>query len=558
MEGEDMTEQIHVLYVDDEPDLLCIGKLFLEKNSDFKVTTCESALSAFDSLPESTFDAIISDYQMPKMDGIEFLKSVRSSGNTIPFILFTGRGREEVAIQALNGGADFYLQKGGDPRTQFAELIHKVRQAVKQRRLEASVCDHERREVDILNFLPDATFAINAEGIVIAWNQAMEKMAGIRTGEMLGKGDYEYALPFYHERRPMLINLVLNADPVTTLKYSKIVRDGEFLSSEITLPHFREGAGISLWFTASPLYNNRGTIVGAIESIRDITSSKRAEQELLQSHEELHTAYEEIYAADEELRKNIEKITLQNGELAKNEQQIHAIASNIPGVIYRLVVDPDRDLGFDYVSERSSDILGIKNDTATFSEELSTHIIPEDKERFLSSIQDAIATKSKWEFEGRYMKPSGEIIWINAVSSPIIEDGRYIFDGIIFDDTARREMGEFNRLLAKMSDDAPASITIHDFAGNMLYANEQKSRIHGYTREEFLAKNLHEIDVPESQDLIEERLKTIREKGEMEFDVNHYHKDGSWVPLHVHLKVIEWDGKNVLLSIATGLPGKQG
>lgn len=203
MEGEDMTEQIHVLYVDDERDLLYLGKIFLEKNSDFKVTTCESAFSALDSLPEITFDAIISDYQMPKMDGIEFLKTVRNSGNTVPFILFTGRGREEVAIQALNGGADFYLQKGGDPHTQFAELVHIIRQAVKQRRLEANIRDYERREADIINFLPDATFAINTEGIVIAWNQAMEKMTGIRTKEMLGKGDYEYALPFYHERRPV-------------------------------------------------------------------------------------------------------------------------------------------------------------------------------------------------------------------------------------------------------------------------------------------------------------------------------------------------------------------
>jgi len=104
------------------------------------------------------------------MDGIEFLKKVRSSGYTIPFILFTGRGREEVIIQALNEGADFYLQKGGEPKYQFTELAHKIRQAVRQRRLETSIRDLERREADILNFLPDATFAINTYGIVIAWN----------------------------------------------------------------------------------------------------------------------------------------------------------------------------------------------------------------------------------------------------------------------------------------------------------------------------------------------------------------------------------------------------
>jgi len=80
------------------------------------------------------YDAIVSDYQMPEMDGIEFLKKVRSSGNPIPFIIFTGRGREEVAIQALSIGADYYLQKGGDPKSQFAELAHQIEQAIQKRR----------------------------------------------------------------------------------------------------------------------------------------------------------------------------------------------------------------------------------------------------------------------------------------------------------------------------------------------------------------------------------------------------------------------------------------
>ena len=76
------------------------------------------------------YDAIISDYQMPGTNGIDFLKSLRSKGNKMPFILFTGRGREEVVIEALNSGADFYLQKGGNPDAQFIELEHKVREAV--------------------------------------------------------------------------------------------------------------------------------------------------------------------------------------------------------------------------------------------------------------------------------------------------------------------------------------------------------------------------------------------------------------------------------------------
>src|SRR5271157_6341629 len=165
-----------VLYVDDEPGLLEIGKLFLEKEGWFSVDVITSASGALSLMESATYDAIIADYQMPGMDGIEFLKHVRSSGNSIPFILFTGRGREEIVIQALNEGADFYLQKGGEPVSQFTELAYKIRLVVKERRAVRSIRDHERREADIINFLPDATFAINTEGIVIAWNLAMERM----------------------------------------------------------------------------------------------------------------------------------------------------------------------------------------------------------------------------------------------------------------------------------------------------------------------------------------------------------------------------------------------
>jgi PAS domain S-box-containing protein len=276
---------ISVLYVDDETLLLEIGKLFLEGDRGFSVDCALSGKEALIRIAAGSYDAVVSDYQMPQMDGITLLKNVRATDKMLPFILFTGRGREEVVIEALNNGADFYLQKGGEPQSQFAELAHKIRLAVQQRRAEVSIRNHERREADILNFLPDATFAIDAGGVVIAWNRAMEKMTGTTSDQVLGKGNYEHAIPFYHERRPILIDLVLRDDPVTVARYPYIKRDGKTLFSEITIPHFNEGKGAALWFTASPLYDTKGTVVGAIESIREITERKRAEEALAESEE---------------------------------------------------------------------------------------------------------------------------------------------------------------------------------------------------------------------------------------------------------------------------------
>jgi DNA-binding response OmpR family regulator len=149
-----MPDDITILYVDDEPGLLALGKYFLERSGQFSVDTINSAPAALPLQKAKRYDAIISDYQMPGMDGIELLRKIRSSGSTIPFILFTGRQREEVIIQALDEGADFYLQKGGEPKSQFAELSHKIRYAVMRRRAEERLKQYEAQLRQVLGSLP--------------------------------------------------------------------------------------------------------------------------------------------------------------------------------------------------------------------------------------------------------------------------------------------------------------------------------------------------------------------------------------------------------------------
>ena len=148
-----------ILLVDDEPALLDVGKQFLEESGDFSVTSASNAEEALSLLREQQFDAIVSDYQMPGMDGISLLQYLREMDSSTPFIIFTGRGREEVVIDALNCGADFYIQKTGGSVALFAELRKKIEYAIEKKQGEAALW----RSTEIFRTLVEQS----NEGIII-------------------------------------------------------------------------------------------------------------------------------------------------------------------------------------------------------------------------------------------------------------------------------------------------------------------------------------------------------------------------------------------------------
>ncbi len=142
---------------------------------------------------------------MPKMNGIEFLKEVRSKGNQIPFIVFTGKGREEIIIKLLNEGADFYLQKGGAIGPLFAELTHKIVQAVKQKQAACALRESEERFRTLLQSVP----AVAVQGYfpdhkVVYWNEANTKIYGYTPDEAIGCDICDLLIP--PEARELVTN----------------------------------------------------------------------------------------------------------------------------------------------------------------------------------------------------------------------------------------------------------------------------------------------------------------------------------------------------------------
>jgi len=142
-----MNDTVKVLLVDDEPGFLEQAEIFLKKEDErLDITTVPSAEKALDIIDEDDHDVIVSDYQMPDMNGLEFLKEIREEREVdIPFIIFTGKGREEVAMKALNLGADRYLQKGGDPKSQYGVLAQAITREYKRWGIEKEFEENKRK-----------------------------------------------------------------------------------------------------------------------------------------------------------------------------------------------------------------------------------------------------------------------------------------------------------------------------------------------------------------------------------------------------------------------------
>lgn len=173
-------------------------------------------------------------------------------------------------------------------------LSNSIAQVIQTEGVKEALRESERRLAGIIDFLPDPTWVIDINGQVIAWNRAMERASGINRKDIVGKSNYEYSVPFYGERRPVLIDLILKRDVEWEKKYLTIKEDNGMVIQSVSFhPSMGEG-GRYYSAAAARLYNPDGSVIGAIESIRDITDAKLAEQENERLINELKEAFAKV------------------------------------------------------------------------------------------------------------------------------------------------------------------------------------------------------------------------------------------------------------------------
>ena len=264
-----------ILYVDDDADLLELGKSFLEITREFTVGTSDSALAAQAILRERRPDAIVSDYEMPEMDGIAFLKKVRSEYGDLPFIIFTGRGREEVVIEALNNGADFYLQKGSDAEAVYAELRHVVRRAIEMRQARLTLAEQEQRFHDLQN-ASDMIQSVDPQGRFLFTNKKWQDTLGYGQDDLPTLSLFDIIHEESREHCMTFFPRVIAGEDVGIIDVTFRAKDGRKV--------YAEGFASCKIAEGKPQYT-RGIF-------KDVTDRRETEQALKESEEKFRTLVE--------------------------------------------------------------------------------------------------------------------------------------------------------------------------------------------------------------------------------------------------------------------------
>ena len=259
---------IRTIYIDDEPMLLELAKDFIEDGVEFTMDTTTSVDEAIRRVMDGDYDAVICDYQMPAMNGVEFLKALRSRGDVTPFVLFTGRGREEVAIEALNSGVDFYLKKGGEPTSQFAELKTLLIQMSRRRQAEDAMTHNARRFRAMIENSMDIIGVMDRNSTLRYVSPSISKVLGYSVDEVIGTNLQAYSHP----------DLVENL-----AKVIQTIRSGRTERYELRLRH-KNGTYRLLEASIAVMPSELGPNQIVVNA-RDITERRRKEDEVRHSEE---------------------------------------------------------------------------------------------------------------------------------------------------------------------------------------------------------------------------------------------------------------------------------
>lgn len=278
---------MELLYVDDEPSLLELGKEFLELEYDVQVTTQENPAEALALLNDKHFDIIVSDYMMPEMNGLEFFKRLRITGIATPFILFTGKGREEVVIEAMRHGVDFYIKKGGDAQSQFAELINAIRQCTARKEAEEALEHNARRFRTMIENQSEVIALSDLSGNFTFVSNSLKRILGYDPEEFIGRNVSQFFVdPKQFDLRPRIGSPSMSPELTFKLEAEMKHKDGSTRFMEMRGQILgREGSPKEVLVNAYDITGRKqderriSHLINVLKAIRQINKSITTETE---------------------------------------------------------------------------------------------------------------------------------------------------------------------------------------------------------------------------------------------------------------------------------------
>lgn len=403
-----MSGDVEVLHVDDDPQFVELTQTCLEQEVDwFSVTTATSVDDGHALLADHEFDCVVSDYDMPASTGIEFLTQVREEYPDLPFILYTGKGSEAVASEAITAGVTDYLQKQSGT-SQYTILANRIKNAVAQRHAEQEVEQTRQRLTEVTQNVTDCIWLFDRDWEEILFISGYEKVYGRPVAEL--------------KDNPRDFLTVIKEDdrPLVTEKMSELSA-GQTIDVEYRIKGSDEPTWV--WVKGSPITNDDGEVVRVAGFSRDVTERKAQEREF--------ERLSERYQAYVENTQDIITVLTEDGEIAYQSPAVEDV------------------LGYDIDQLRGENVFG--------------YVHPDDQtetaEEFHKLVADPDTESTKVEF--RFEHSDGSWVWLEALGN---EHTGGEMDGYLVNSRDITDRKEYEKRLQTQNEqlDEFAGVVSHD------------------------------------------------------------------------------------------------